>query len=116
MANASKRSVLHILCMMLAFIIIVEVPMAATESSQLASPLLSHVENKKHGGEDHRILQALVKDYGIWDPAPTSGGGYAAPVPHGKQTRGSSSLPKSSSSPAGQAISGTRKSTEGQLA
>ncbi|XWS25857.1 hypothetical protein CRYUN_Cryun27aG0103100 [Craigia yunnanensis] len=103
---------MHIFGVTMMVIMTLTPSMIATESSPLISPLSSTgsllfhdpIENKKQvGGKEKEIRYQLQQDenanfqedYGVWNPTPRSGGPYASPVPHAKQMRNSTSLPKS---------------------
>lgn len=50
----------------------------------LVAPMLSAMEGAGKGRDGHyrSSLKATAEDYGDWSPAPGTGGGSAAPIPH----------------------------------
>ncbi|KAJ6998743.1 hypothetical protein NC653_014796 [Populus alba x Populus x berolinensis] len=87
------RSVVHISCMIV-MVLMTLMPVEATEPSSAWPPaqvsssasLFSHPfdDHQEEGVEQHTEIHPpdVVEDYSIWDPAPRSGGGDYAPIPH----------------------------------
>lgn len=71
-------------------------PMVASSSSaeptsppspppeSLLLDMLTHTKKGEQIPEEIQPSTAMENDYGIWDPAPYSGGNYASPIPHGE--------------------------------
>ena len=93
MTTLNGRSAVHISCMMV-MVMMALMAMIATESSSARPPaqvsssasLFSHPfdDHHKEGVGQHTEMHPpdMVEDYSIWDPAPRSGGGDYAPIPH----------------------------------
>lgn len=93
MTTLNGRSVVHISCMMV-MVMMALMAMIATASPSAWAPaqvsssasLFSRPFDDHHreGVGQHAEIHPpdMVEDYSIWDPAPRSGGGDYAPIPH----------------------------------
>ncbi|KAG5246440.1 hypothetical protein OIU76_001380 [Salix suchowensis] len=93
MTTLNGRSAVHISCMMV-MVMMALMAMIATASPSAWAPaqvspsasLFSRPFDDHHreGVGQHAEIHPpdMVEDYSIWDPAPRSGGGDYAPIPH----------------------------------